>query len=324
MNHDLEQIKQDYQNIIVPDSLKLQVEAAIGKAKKDTLEHTFSHKPASNPAAPKRKSQKKESPAMSMLRFPFAKAATGIAAAAFLLVILANSGPSISHAMEQMPVIGVIAKIVTFREYKHQENRMEANIKIPQVQLENSEGESLEEATQKLNHDIQAYTDEIIAAYEADLKASGAKGVQAVDLDYEIVTDNDKLFSLRFHQTVTMAGAAQMEKIYHIDKETGEMIALDDLFQDGADYRTPIYENIRQQMKEQMAKDESKSYYLDSDIPECEFSELPETVNFYVNASGKLVIVFDEYQVAPGYMGVVAFEIPTEAVKDIVRDGYLS
>ncbi len=35
------------------------------------------------------------------------------------------------------------------------------------------------------------------------------------------------------------------------------------------------------------------------------------------------MIVFDEYQVAPGYMGIVTFEIPTEAVAGIVKEGYL-
>lgn len=42
-----------------------------------------------------------------------------------------------------------------------------------------------------------------------------------------------------------------------------------------------------------------------------------------LNASGKLVIVFDEYEVAPGYMGAVSFEIPTEILKDILKEGYL-
>ncbi|EOS24012.1 hypothetical protein C806_02451 [Lachnospiraceae bacterium 3-1] len=322
MNRNLEQIKQDYQNIKVPDTLKSQVETAIAQAKKDIAANAVSEKSNPGNIRKSRQNTTDKTPA-SIFRFPFVKAAAGVAAAAFLLVILANSGPSVSHAMEQIPILGVIAKIVTFREYNHQEKNMEANIKVPEIEIKDEEGKILEDATEKLNSNIQSYTDEIIAAYEADRKASGGEDTQAVDLDYEVVTDNDTLFSLRFHQTVTQAGAAQMEKIYHIDKQTGKMIALKDLFQDNADYQTPIYENIRQQMKEQMAQDESKIYWVDSDMPESEFLELPDTVNFYVNESGKLVIVFDEYQVAPGYMGVVTFEIPTEIVKDIVKDGYL-
>lgn len=311
MNRDFEQIKQDYQNIKVPETLKPQIEKAIAKAKAD-MEHTSGNPKGTG--APKAH--------LTIFR-PFVKATAGVAAAAFVLVALANLSPSVSYAMEQLPVLGAIVKVVTFQEYEHQDNQMEANIKIPKVQAEQEGNESLKDAAQELNDTIKAYTDEMIAAYEADVQAAGGEGTQAVDLDYEVVTDNDRLFSLRFHQTVTMAGAAQMEKIYHIDKQAGKMVTLEDLFQEGADYKTPISENIRQQMKEQMAQDESKSYYVDSEVPEWDFKELPDNANFYVNESGKLAIVFDEYQVAPGYMGVVTFEIPTEVVAGIVKDGYL-
>ncbi len=307
MNHNLGQIKQDYQNINIPKDLEAQVALAIAQAKENA---------AGKQGRPAHKKA-------SLFRFPFAKAAAGVAAAAFLLVILANSNASIAYAMGQIPVLGAIVQVVTFREYKHQENKMEANLKIPEIQVADSEGNIIQEATENLNNNIQDYTTKIIAAYEADVKAAGGKGTQAVDLDYETVTDNDKLFSLRFHQTITMAGAAQMEKIYHIDKTTGEMVTLKDLFQDGADYKTPISENIKAQMKEQMAQDESIIYWVDSDMTEWNFEEIAEDVNFYINKSGKLTIVFDEYQVAPGSMGVVTFEIPTEAVSDILKDGYL-
>ena len=72
-----------------------------------------------------------------------------------------------------------------------------------------------------------------------------------------------------------------------------------------------------------MIEDETKVYWLDSDVPEWDFQQISEDVNFYINESGKLMIVFDEYQVAPGFMGVVTFEIPTDVLKDIVKDGYL-
>ncbi len=305
MNHNLDQIKQDYQNIPIPETLKQQVELSIAKAKTDLANDTSSKKPSSS------------------FTFWLARGAVSAAAAMLLLAILANSSASIAYAMEQIPILGAIVKVVTFREYERQENEMEADIKIPELEIKDSEGNLMEDSTQKLNGKIEAYTNEIIAAYEADLKAAGGEGVQAVDLDYEVVTDSDKLFSIRFHQTITMAGTAQMEKIYHIDKQTGEMIALKDLFQDGTDYETPLVENIREQMQAQMAKDENITYWLDSDVPEWNFTKLPDSVNFFISASGKLNLVFDEYEVAPGYMGIVTFEIPTETVKAIVKDGYL-
>ena len=48
------------------------------------------------------------------------------------------------------------------------------------------------------------------------------------------------------------------------------------------------------------------------------FTTIKADQNFYITEEGKLVIVFDEYEVAPGYMGIVEFEIPTEVLADIL------
>ena len=206
MNRDLSEIKQDYQNIKVPDTLRPRVADAIAKAKADmantagTPNHN-GNDPANVPkketcakaglhskAAAGKDCRKTELPFHS----PFGKAAGAAAAAALALIILANLSPSISYAMEQVPVIGAIVKVVTFREYGRQDNQMEANLKIPEVQIsgdENGENESLKDAAQELNDTIKAYTDEMIAAYEADVKAAGGEGTQAVDLDYAVLPD---------------------------------------------------------------------------------------------------------------------------------------
>ena len=77
-------------------------------------------------------------------------------------------------------------------------------------------------------------------------------------------------------------------------------------------------------MRQQMAEDEGKMYFLDTDMPESDFQSITEDTTFYVNDSGKLVIVLDEYEVAPGSMGSVEFEIPTEVIQDLVQEGFVS
>lgn len=315
MKHNLNEIKNDYQNIPVPEDLKARVEGAIAQAKAD-----YAKTPdTSNTTVP---FPAKKCSVSSIRRYVLGGLG-GVAAAALAITILANSNAAVAHAMGQIPVLGAIVKVVTFREYQHSENQMQADLKIPEVQVKDPEGNVLEAATGNLNENIQKYTDEIIASYEADVKAAGGEGVEELNLDYDIVTDNSKLFSLRFQQSLIAASGNETQKIYHVDKTTGEMITLKDLFQQGADYQTPISENIKTQMKQQMQEDENKIYWVNSDMEEFNFTQISDQVNFYVNESGKLVIVFNEYEVAPGYMGVVTFEIPTEVVKDIVKDGYL-
>ena len=93
---------------------------------------------------------------------------------------------------------------------------------------------------------------------------------------------------------------------------------LADLFQEGADYVTPISDCIKEQMRTCMKEDENVSYWIDEEeFPDMNFVSIKPEEDFYINAKGNLVICFDEGDVAPMYMGCVSFEIPKDVVKDI-------
>ena len=222
----LEEMRQNYENVKIPAQLRERVEAGIRQAKEETQ-------------------MKKKSKVMVYT----GRVLGGAAAAMLVITVMANSGAAIAYAMAKIPVIGAIAEVVTFREYESSENNMETDIKIPEVSVKNEDGTVNEETTQKINKSIQEYTDEIIAQYEADVKAAGESGGHLdVELDYSVITDSDRLFSIRFDQLLVMASGTQMVKIYHIDKQTGEMIDLGGLFKEGADYVTAVSENIKKQM----------------------------------------------------------------------------
>lgn len=301
----LEKMKQEYEEIPIPAELRRRVEAGIQKGKEDGEEIIRMNKKS------------------KLIKF-VRNTAGAVVAAMLAITIMANSGASIANAMMKIPVLGTIAEIVTFREYKDSTNDMTADVKIPEVSVKNEDGSVNQETTDAVNKSIQEYTDEIIAQYKADVEASGGEGKQLVDLEYEVITDSDRLFSIRFDKLQIMASGAESVKIYHIDKQTGQMINLKGLFKEDVNFIDPISDNIKKQMKEQMAADESKMYFIDSDMPESDFQSITEDTTFYVNDSGKLVIVFDEYEVAPGSMGVVEFEIPTDVIQDIVQDGFVS
>jgi hypothetical protein len=58
-----------------------------------------------------------------------------------------------------------------------------------------------------------------------------------------------------------------------------------------------------------MAQDENKIYFIKSEDEPSGFDKITDETNFYINENGGVVIVFDEYEVAPGYMGVVEFNV---------------
>ena len=102
--------------------------------------------------------------------------------------------------------------------------------------------------------------------YEKELAADQGEGHYSLDSSYKVVTDNDKYLCLRIDTTEIMASGAQFVKIFTVDKATGNVISLKDLFANRPDALDKISENIKEQMRSQMAEDENKQYFLDSDI----------------------------------------------------------
>ena len=179
------------------------------------------------------------------------------------------------------------------------------------------EQETLQNEITQLTKDIKSYQSDVASIED------GENGNEAVNSSYQVVTDNDRLFALRIDTSIVMGGSNQYTKIYNVDKKTGNTITLNDLFQKDSDYLDRISEEIEKQMKENMEKDSNLQYFLDKDVDGYSFDGIKNDVNFYVNIEGELTIVFDKYEVAPGYMGIVEFTIPTSVVSDIIKDGYL-
>jgi len=62
----------------------------------------------------------------------------------------------------------------------------------------------------------------------------------------------------------------------------------------------------------------------DEDLVFGEFIAIKADQQFYITDKGKLVISFDKYEVAPGAMGIVEFEIATDVIKnDLVSSKYI-
>ena len=295
----LDEMKKNYENIEIPEELKERVEKGISEGKQASKHRIL----------------------------PFTKGIGIVAAACAALVVTVNVNPTVAQAMEGVPVLGSIVKVVHFTTYsdKQENKQMEANVKVPEVEVVGKDGKVLTKESKELNAEVAGYLNEIIKQYQSENAAEedGSQGHEAVTSDYRIVTDNDKLFSLRVDTEIAMGGSDSFTKIYNIDKETGKLITLKNLFADGSNYKTRISDNIKKQMREQMKKNDNLTYFLDDGEKEWDFEQIADDANFYINDKGELTFVFDKYKVAPGYMGIVEFSVPTDALSDIVKDGYL-
>jgi hypothetical protein len=286
MGNNINEMKTAYENIEVPAEALDRIKAGIAKAKKEDSNNKV------------------------MLYIK--RTATTAAAAVIAVTILANSGETVvTKAMERIPVIGAITKVVTIRNYRKKTANFEVQIDVPQITEEATADTETEinESLLEINKTIEDYAEELIAMYEDELKTSNGQDNYELVSTYEVLRDDEKYLSIRINSTVVMASGAQFVKIYNVDKTTGNIITLSDIYGKDTNYIDTISEEIKQQMQDQMAADENKIYFIKSDEEPSGFDKITDDTNFYINDDGNVVIVFDEYEVAPGYMGVVEFTL---------------
>lgn len=243
-------------------------------------------------------------------------ATVAVAAAGF--VILPNTSATIAYGMSQIPVIGSLVDVVTFRDYQYEDDRNRADMNIPELKLEvedSNVNEKLQQTTEEINAEIQSITTELIDHFETYLQEE--MGYQDVIVKSEVLATAENYFTLKLICYQGAGSSYQWNYYYTIDLTTGERMVLKDVFKEDADYITRISENIKEQMKQQMEEDENKVYWLEDEIEELNFTAITEDVFFYLNENGNVVIGFNEGDVAPMYMGAVEFEIPAEVLSDI-------
>ena len=280
----MEKWKREYDRIVVPEKGKEKMEEAVMRAK-----------------------EKKE-----RIRRKRRIRSVGSAAAVFaILLILPNTSRTAAAAMQQIPVLGNFFQVVTIREYQVDEERYQADVKVPEVVPEHMDGRSEEtaqqtkETTDAINFDIRQATEELIEEFKSTMEEF-EDGYGDIIVDSEVLTDDEKWFSLDLVLYQGAGSGYERHRHYTIDKTTGRRAELSDFF--GEDYVETISEEVRAQMRKRMAEDENVTYWIDyEDVPEWNFESIAEDQDFYVNKDGKVVICFNEYEVAPGYMGCVEF-----------------
>ena len=245
---------------------------------------------------------------------------TAAVAACLTVLILPNTSSKVAYAMEQIPVIGGLVSVITFRDYKYDSDRNNADIEVPNVVVDDElvsadNADTIKKTTEEINTEIEEITDELIKEFET--YAEDELGYQDVMVKSEVLKTTPDYFTLKLICYEGAGSGYEWNYFYTIDLKTGKRLALKDIFVDGADYITPISENIKTQMQEQMDADENVHYWLNDEFEEWNFKSITDETSFYLDEKGNLVICFNEGDVAPMYMGTVSFTIPSNVIKDI-------
>ena len=287
----LKEMKERYENVAIPEELAVRVQREIAKSRNQRTE--------------------KENH-----RYWLQKAVRGISAAAaaagIVLTLALNTIPAFAMEAAQLPVIGGLARVLTFRSYETEKDDIAVSVEIPSIEMiENDTGIQVDAINQDILDRCNQYAEEAVARAEeyrtAFLETGGtleewaAHNIQ-IKVDYEIKQQDDAYLSFVVRGYENWSNAYKESRYYNLDLRTGKEVTLKDLL--GDEYEALANESIRQQITEREQAGES---FFAEDAGG--FAGISDNTKFYINPSHNPVIVFDKYEIAPGAAGEIEFEI---------------
>ncbi|WP_025783395.1 anti-sigma-V factor rsiV [Sporosarcina sp. D27] len=286
----INKFKKEYEDIEIPSELDQVVKQSIQRAKASQKKHN-----------------------------PVKRWSLGVAAAAALFIGSINASPAFANSLANIPVLGSIVEVFTIETLTMDRETYQANLKTPAISgLEDEELQaSLNEKYIEENKELfKQFKEEVADMEEVDA------GHLGIDTGYEVKTDTEQLLSIARYKVNTVGSSSTTMKYDTIDKQNNVLVTLPSLFKDDS-YIEVISSYLTKEMKQQMADDENISYFA-FDGSDLDFQAIQADQNFYITSDHKLVISFDKYEVAPGYMGIVTFEIPSDILSDVlVGDTYI-
>lgn len=239
------------------------------------------------------------------------------AAAAAVAVMFGAFGVGVStneafaDSVSGMPILGSLARVFLGEQVDETDNIIHVEMKLPKV--EGLTDKSVEDRINKEIHDkMTAVVEDAKTRAAEDKKAwleTGGKEadymLREVIVDYEVKSISDNVLSFVVSKTETSASAYYEMYYYNIDLNTNKELTLKDMLGDG-------YINIaNKQIAAEIAvrSQNPDNMYFDGSEGIDGFSTIAADQNFYVNKAGNPVVVFNKYEIAPGYMGIQEFEI---------------
>lgn len=293
----LENARAEYEKIEIPEELRERVASTV---KRERMIHEAQKKKKTHP-----------------LRW----CGGGVAAAMVITVIGLNSSSAFAAAAKDIPVVGKIASVLTFRNYEYSNQDYRIQGEVPGITVEAVLVEE-DKLSNQLNEEIQKKCDDYVTEAvkraeeykEAFLATGGTEEEFAeknivIQVGYEIKSQTKNTLSFMVEGTESWVSAYAMTEYYNLDLDTFTYLTLSDVL--GEDYVAIANQSIKEQID---SRRESGDTYFTSE--EGGFASVDENTRFYLNEQGLPVVVFDKYEVAPGSEGLVEFVIGASFAED--------
>ncbi len=249
----------------------------------------------------------------------------GLSVVSIMLLTSSSAAMGMNHKTEPVQAEPIAikhpvkneTKVVVAKEMKSDGKLVNYNVRIPEVQ-------GLRDAMyqEQLNYIMMSHAMKDIKSVETQAEELAAESKKEgwefrpfeIFIDFE-VKSNDDVLSYTI-TTYTMTGGANgITRVdsYNIDTNQNKPIELKDLFEANADYKNVINREIATQIAAQ-SKDKNKAYFEGADG----FQTVSDLQDYYIK-DDRLVIIFPEYTIAPGFMGTPEFEIPMGSLNSVLK-----
>lgn len=239
------------------------------------------------------------------------------AALAVVFTTALNTNTAFAEITSQLPVIGTVARLLTFRSYEKDEGDWKIAVEIPSVEMIAEDTKGLDKALNQEIYDMcSRYAEEAEARameYKKAFMETGgteeeweAHNIQ-IHVGYEIKSQTQDYLSFAVTGTENWISAYSETRYYSIDLKNHKMVTLADVL--GDDYARIAGDSIKAQM-EQMKAEQGIEFWAPEDGG---FAGVAEDTRFYMNEAGNPVIVFQKYEIAPGAYGQLEFEVEPQA-----------
>lgn len=259
---------------------------------------------------------------------------TAAAAAGVLIVFAAglNASQAFAESVSQVPGLGALAQVLTVRSYHESEGDYNIQAEVPGiVKKEEKTGETdgrgngaaaqpgiAGEANRQIEEIVDGYVAQAKEEFEAYKEAFFATGgtkeewddrQMEIFVDYNVKYQDESVLSLELITFKGWVNAQEERHYYNLDLASDRELSLEELL--GSGYVEQCNSEVKRQIKERMDADENQIFFgFGEDDGMIEgFKTVDEDTQFYIDGDKQVVLVFPEYSIAPGYMGITEFKV---------------
>ena len=190
------------------------------------------------------------------------------------------------------------AKLQLLKEKHYETESTIVTVKIPHVV--NVKDDKVKKVINKL---ITQAIDDFTNEFKEFDKEPNTEHKLIADITFQNYYSDDKIISFSINATQIMADSYLQKKFYTVDLKTGEVYNIEHFL--GSDYQNIVKKSVQQQIAENKEKYPNLMYF-DEAVNNLKITnEQP----FYINKDNQVVVVFNQFEIAPGYMSLPEFII---------------